>query len=87
MSKRKREVKSRHHRKPRSLGGDNKNENIIIVSQELHRAWHLLFQNLTPEQICTVINTMWLDPDYYFICKKRSDIHKDSQIELYGDYA
>jgi hypothetical protein len=55
---------SRHHRKPRSLGGGNDLRNTVIVSQEQHNAWHRLFQNWEPEDIAEVINDMWLDPDY-----------------------
>jgi len=84
MSKRK--PKSRHHRKPRSLKGSNEPRNISLVPREHHCAWHTLFQNMTPDEICKLINSVWLDPDYYFVCRKKNEDYKRSQLELWGDY-
>jgi len=55
---------SRHHRKPASLGGKNTHENISIVSVVAHRAWHTLFNNMTPIEIAREINANWLDPAF-----------------------
>lgn len=57
----------KHHRKPRSIGGDNSNRNISMVNQKMHRAWHTLFKNKTAYEIAELINEFWLDPDYKFI--------------------
>lgn len=61
--KEKREVDI-HHRRPRSLGGSNKPENLSTVSKSQHRAWHTLFWNLPPAGIVAVINALWLDPEW-----------------------
>jgi hypothetical protein len=53
-----------HHRKPRSLGGDSSDRNMSHVSVSKHRAYHILFSNMTPEQIAKVLNKVWLDPDW-----------------------
>lgn len=57
----------RHHRKPKSRGGGNNEENISIVPPKKHQAWHRLFQNLSPQEIAAIINDCWLDPDFYFV--------------------
>lgn len=62
---------SKHHRKPRSIGGENEERNISRVSTLEHRAWHSLFHNFTPEKICEIINEVWIDPDYEVLCRKK----------------
>lgn len=63
----------KHHRKPRSLGGNNSERNISKVNRDKHDAWHLLFRNYNPHQIATIINNVWLDPDYKFVVEKESE--------------
>ena len=58
---------TRHHRKPVSLGGDDRNENISLISAKDHQSWHQLFSNLTARDIADKINTTFLDPDYRLI--------------------
>lgn len=60
-----------HHRKPRSLNGASTPENLSIVEESEHRAWHTLFQNYTPQKIAKIINQKWLDPEYEFIVVRR----------------
>ena len=59
-----------HHRKCRSNGGKTIKENLSDVSQVKHRAWHTLFENMTPEEIAEEINRVWIDPNYHFVCVK-----------------
>lgn len=64
----------RHHRKCRSNGGNNNAENISLVTQKQHRAWHLLFQNRTPAEIARVITEVWI-AEFYLVAipyKKKS---------------
>lgn len=72
--KRKREGISyaRHHRRPRSRGGEDTDQNISIVPVHLHQAWHALFANHSPEVICAIINERWLDPDYNLIIERKT---------------
>ena len=63
---------SRHHRRPRSLGGSSESSNISSVGVAEHRAWHTLFYNDEAQHICQIINDTWLDPDYEFICVPRN---------------
>lgn len=44
-----------HHLKPTSRGGTNNKRNKMEVPLLRHNAWHLLFQNLTPEEIKELI--------------------------------
>lgn len=60
-----------HHRKPRSLGGDSSDRNMSHVSVSKHQAWHNLFKNFNPDQIANYINTVWLDPDFILVVKRR----------------
>lgn len=65
-----------HHRKPRSLGSpavcdSNDSDNLSHVSTSKHRAWHTLFSNLEAFEIAAIINSVWLDPDYLFIVKRK----------------
>lgn len=61
---------SRHHRLPRSRGGESDERNISFVERDNHRAWHKLFENKTAPEIADIINSVWLDPDFKFICVK-----------------
>lgn len=63
---------SKHHRRPKKQGGSNDKSNISYVSKHKHRAWHNLFNHMTPHEIAEEINDRWLDPDYVLIVRKRS---------------
>ncbi len=78
--------KSRHHRRPESRGGDSTHNNISKVPENKHQAWHLLFNNHTPEVIAEFINKIWLDPAYKLVVVKvkrkekgRSHLHQPHQ--------
>jgi len=62
---------SRHHRKMKCHGGKTSRRNVIKIKDNLHRAWHVLFGNMLPADIARLITTIYLDPDYEFICVKR----------------
>lgn len=66
---------TKHHRKPRCNGGNNKNENISKVQMKRHEAYHLLFNEGDPQYIAKVLSETWIDPDYVMIAVRRSDIH------------
>lgn len=63
-----RKDESRHHRKPRSLGGSDEPANISVVTQKHHNAWHTLFSNYSPETIASIITEKWIPKGYRFIC-------------------
>jgi len=63
---------TRHHRKPRSEKLNNDPTNISVVPEKQHNAWHSLFYDFKPERIVSIINNVWLDPDYkFFVYRKR----------------
>lgn len=66
---------TRHHRRPRSLGGDSSHRNISMVQEQHHRAWHLLFKDYTPEKIVHLLNVVWMDPDIKIVIRKRRKRH------------
>ena len=73
--KSKKEIKfSIHHRKPRSIGGENSDRNLITIQDNFHKAWHVLFKNYSPDKICKIINKYYLDPDFYLVVKKTKKI-------------
>jgi len=63
---------TRHHRKPKSLGGVAEKKNISLLPHKKHTAWHMLFSNLTPERIAAEINEKFLDPDYVLVVRRRN---------------
>lgn len=62
---------SRHHRHPKCLGG-GEGRNISIIPVSHHRAWHTLFQSMTPQQICDEINDKYIDPRVEFVVVPRA---------------
>jgi hypothetical protein len=65
-----RKGESRHHRQPQSRKGSNAPDNISVVLQTQHNAWHTLFSNLSPETICALMNEKWLPTNYRFTCER-----------------
>lgn len=57
-------MESRHHRKPKSLGGANEPPNTVKVPHTKHEAWHFLFGNMPAHKIFEEINNVWIDPDF-----------------------
>ena len=57
----------RHHRRPRSQGGGDTEDNISDVRHGDHVAWHRLFKNFGPTAIAAIINSTWLDPAWRFV--------------------
>lgn len=56
---RKRKVrKSRHHLRNKVNGGRDCDANMLILSVEKHREWHILFKNSDPEYIIRVLQRM-----------------------------
>jgi len=62
---------TKHHRRPRRLGGLTISSNISHVSDKSHAAWHQLFNHMEAFDICDLINRIWLDPKYKFVCVER----------------
>lgn len=52
---------TRHHRVPRSANGSNHKDNISMVKDSAHKAFHLLFSDRPPEEIADILNAVWID--------------------------
>ena len=62
---------NKHHRKPKSLGGTDHPSNLVIVPQNRHAAYHLLFNEGDPEYVAMVLNQTWIDPEYELVVKRK----------------
>ena len=60
---------TRHHILPRSKGGTNDPSNIAMVKQGLHRKYHDLFNNKTPEEILEFLENYFWNGDEDFITR------------------
>ena len=64
-----------HHLLPTSRGGTKRAENVKIVPAHVHEAWHLIFENRTPEECIQHIIDVWCPQDYItkvIICRKHA---------------
>lgn len=77
---------TRHHRKPASRGGGNEDRNICLIPRKYHEAYHLLFANGSPEEVCDILNKYFIDPDYVIVPHRIRKEQKDErQLELFED--
>lgn len=47
-----------HHLRPSSRGGSDKAHNLILLDAYRHDAWHLLFKNLTLDEIILLLQKL-----------------------------
>jgi len=62
---------TKHHRIPKSLGGPNSPSNISIVPLSKHRAYHVLFTNMTPGEMAAYLTAVWIDSDYEMVVRRK----------------
>lgn len=62
---------TKHHRKPKSMQGGNNRENISIVPENKHAAYHLLFNEGRVDYIVKVLNNTWIDPEYELFFRRK----------------
>jgi len=63
--------KNKHHRTPKSLGGSDEDHNISSVTIVKHQAYHLLFENGTPYDVASILNNVWISPEYQLVVRRR----------------
>lgn len=63
-----------HHRLPSSKGGRSTEDNISMVPDNAHRAWHGFALNYDALNIAKIINNHFIDPAYRFVCVKTEDV-------------
>lgn len=51
---------TKHHKIPTSRGGGNEESNIKYVVADKHRAFHFLFNNMTPQEVIEHIKKEWV---------------------------
>jgi hypothetical protein len=73
---------SRHHRLPRSLNGKTNNRNCIMIKDNLHRSWHVLFSNLSAPEIARLITEVYIDPAYRMVAELKPRRQKSKQLHL-----
>jgi hypothetical protein len=56
-----------HHRRPRSLGGNDSLSNISYVEPNKHKAWHTIFGNMNTYQIVNILNKLKYKPNNIYI--------------------
>lgn len=64
-------AKQRHHRKCKSNGGTYAKRNISKVKPTEHQAFHILFSNKDTYGIAEILNTIWIDPDFKLVVRRR----------------
>lgn len=52
---------TKHHRKPRNIGGSDKPINISMVPGDRHEAWHVLFGHNEASIIAVILNEYFLE--------------------------
>lgn len=75
-----------HHRKPKSLGGDDGAHNLVKVPRSHHKAWHALFDNYRPDQILQKIQEYWIlySNDHTHEVRQIASSVLSSLIDLYS---
>lgn len=58
--KKKVRYRNKHHIIPSSIGGSNKDDNIVVIDIELHQHYHAIFKNLHPVKVIEYL------VDYFF---------------------
>lgn len=47
--------RNRHHLHPKSLGGDNSFNNLLLIDVDKHVKWHALWGNRTAEEVLALL--------------------------------
>lgn len=58
--KSKRQLRTKHHRIPEDRGGTDHPSNIVLLPDDIHRAWHRLFRQMTPLEVFQAILDHWV---------------------------
>lgn len=69
---------TKHHRLPKSLNGKDKGNNISIVPNDLHVAYHKLFKNENAGGVARILNAVWIDPNVKLIVVRRKNVPKNA---------
>lgn len=48
-------MKNKHHLKNKSKGGGDEKSNLLLIKIERHKAWHILFKNLSLDEVIELL--------------------------------
>lgn len=65
--RRKNQALTTHHIIPRSRGGSDEPDNLIMIMESYHDKYHDLFQNMTPQEILIFLETYFWGNQKSFI--------------------
>ena len=65
--RRKNQALTTHHIIPRSRGGSDEPDNLILIMESYHDKYHDLFQNMTPQEILIFLETYFWGNQKSFI--------------------
>lgn len=55
-----------------------------MIKDNLHRAFHTVFGNMTPPEIAHLLTTVYIDPDYRMVAElKPRQQRRQKQLELH----
>jgi len=55
MKKKQRKHQNKHHLRPKSRGGQSIESNLLWMDIERHKIWHILFKNLTLDEVINLL--------------------------------
>lgn len=64
---------TRHHKRCVSNGGDDSPDNVVLISDVKHRAFHTLFENMDAYGIAEKLNSIYIDSRYVLTVHKIGD--------------
>ena len=68
---------TKHHRCTISHGGSNDPENISYVQEQAHRAFHLLFADMSPEDVARELNKVWISKNWVMVAVPNEIYNKE----------
>ena len=74
---------NKHHRVPRSRGGNNLAANISIVREKDHQAYHYLFGNMLADEIAAMLTDTWIDSEIYMVAMPRKKKSSKRRKRMY----
>jgi len=76
---------TRHHRLPRSRWWNNNYDNICVLKENKHRAFHLLFWNKLPhEQVQEILDINWCALNWEFIVDIETYLNDRALKDMYN---
>jgi len=65
---------TRHHIVPSSRDGGNHHSNIALVQDKKHKAYHIMFSNMTPDEIIRDLVENYWDEEWGWVAKAIKEV-------------